>query len=348
MNKTTDRSVSNEIKTAPFELNIWLGCFILITGNISTFGNIIIFSSRAFRNRACTVYLLVEAIVLIFFFDLVLLTRTLQKGFRIPVLSRYDAICRLRYFASQYTNLLAISLFILATTDRYLSTHRSQVLRKWSGRTSLAYKLVLACVIIWFVFGCHRLVLYSATTGSCIAQPGLYALLDNYLEAVISGLCPPVIIFVLSYLLMRSVRNTIQRQNLVLSNEQNSAAVKLTFLRKTDKQLTRMLLWQTLVAIPAFIPYTVQLIYSNVTENWSKSPEWVAWENVCVETIRLLSYTFFSTRLYITLISSGRLRREIFRIFRLRNDIQPTDGTLNTMDQTTAGGLTTIKRQTNL
>ena len=126
MNKTTDRSVSNELKAAPFELNIWLGCIILITGNISTFGNIIIFSSRAFRNRACTVYLLVEAIVLIFFFNLVLLTRTLQKGFRIPVLNRYDVICRLRYFASQYTNLLAISLFILATTDRYLSTQRSQ------------------------------------------------------------------------------------------------------------------------------------------------------------------------------------------------------------------------------
>ena len=143
---------------------------------------------------------------------------------------------------------------------------------------------------------------------------------------------------------MRSVRNTIERQNLVQSNESNKPAVNLTFLRKTDKQLTQMLLWQTLVAIPAFIPYTVQLIYSNVTENWSKSPEWIAWENVCVETIRLLSYTFFSTRLYITLISSRRLRREIFRIFRLRNHIQPTDVTLNTIDQTTAGGLMTIKQ----
>lgn len=126
MSNTAKSSVSNALLTAPYQLNIWFGCFILITGNLSTIGNIIIFSSRSFRNRACTIYLLAEAIVLIFFFDFVLLTRTLQKGFQIPVLNRYDVICRIRYCASQYTNLIAISLFILASFDRLLATQRSQ------------------------------------------------------------------------------------------------------------------------------------------------------------------------------------------------------------------------------
>jgi hypothetical protein len=123
---TSISSVSNGLLQAPYQLNIWLGSLILITGNISTIGNLIVFSSRSFRNRACTIYLLSESIVLIFFFDFVLLTRTLQKGFQIPVLAHYDIICRIRYFTSQYTNLLALSLFIFASLDRLLSAQRSQ------------------------------------------------------------------------------------------------------------------------------------------------------------------------------------------------------------------------------
>ncbi|UJR20541.1 hypothetical protein I4U23_023668 [Adineta vaga] len=337
MNSTTSRNVSSTLLAVPYQLNIWFGCFILITGNISTIGNIIVFTSRSFRNRACTIYLLAEAIVLIFFFNFVLLTRTLQKGFQIPVLNQYDVICRLRYFASQYTNLLAISLFILASLDRLLSTHRSQVFRQWSGRVNLAYKLTLTCTIVWFLTTCHRLAFYSTSTGRCLAKEGLYATFDNYFEAIVSGLCPPIIIFLLAYLLIRSVRNTIQRQIITVSNQQTRSSEYSTFLQKTDKQLTEMLLWQTLIAIPAFLPYAGQLIYTNVTENWSKSPEWLAWENIVIETIRLLSYTFFSTRLYITLISSQGIREQIFKVFRLRNTIHPKDETLHTIHFTTGG-----------
>ncbi|CAF0979581.1 unnamed protein product [Adineta steineri] len=323
MNITITKSVSNGILIAPYQLNIWLGCFILITGNISTIGNIIIFSSRSFRNRACTIYLLAEAFVLIFFFNFVLLTRTLQKGFQIPLLNRYDVICRLRYFASQYTNLLAINLFIFASLDRLLSTHRSPAFRKWSGQINLAYKLVLVCTIIWFLVSCHRLIFYSALTGQCIAQQGFYAIFDNYFEAIVSGFCPPIIILILAYLLMQSVRSTIQRQTVLVNTVHNRSAPNLTFLRKTDKQLTRMLLWQTFVAIPAFLPYAGELIYTNITQYWSKSDQWIAWEDICTEIIRLLSYTFFSTRFYVTLMSSDGIREKILNIFGMKNRINP-------------------------
>lgn len=208
-------------------------------------------------------------------------------------------------------------------------------LRRWSDRTDLAYKLVAACVIIWFLASGHRLIFYSALTGRCLAQPGIYAAVDNYFEAVVSGLCPPIIIFLLSYLLMRSVRNTIQRQVGPADVEQNKVAPNLAFLRKTDKQLTRMLLCQTFVAIPAFLPYAGQLIYSNVTQYWTKSDEWLAWENVIVETIRLLSYTFFSTRLYVSLISSHGIRKQILSIFVRKNRVGSGTNEMNTLNATT-------------
>ncbi|CAF1472591.1 unnamed protein product [Adineta steineri] len=257
-------------------------------------------------------------------FNFVLLTRVLQKDFQISIMNRFDKICKIRYFASLYTDTLAFTLFILASLDRLLEAQRSPALRRWGGRVKLAYKLVFACTILCFVISCHRLILYSTSTGHCLAQAGIYAAFDNYFESVVSGICPPIIILMLSYLLVRSVRETIQRQTISTNVEHNKPTPNLTFLRKTDKQLTMMLIWQTFVAIPAFIPYVALLIYSSISANWSKSDEWLAWENIVAETIRLLSYTFFSTQFYVLIISSHGIRKQVLNIFMKRYTIHPT------------------------
>jgi hypothetical protein len=126
MNTTNISSgVSEALLIAPFQLNISLGIFIFITGNISTFGNFMVFSSRTFRSRACSVYLLAESICTFVYFNFVLTTRMIQKGYQIPIINRYDVICKIRQFLSEYTHQVAFSLFALATIDRLLSTHRS-------------------------------------------------------------------------------------------------------------------------------------------------------------------------------------------------------------------------------
>jgi hypothetical protein len=109
----------------PFLLNIYLGTFILITGTISSIGNFLVFSSRTFRGRACSNYLIAEAIAAFFHFDYVCLTRVIQNGFQIPVFSRYSVVCKTRQWVSEFTHETAFSLYVLATIDRCLSTHRS-------------------------------------------------------------------------------------------------------------------------------------------------------------------------------------------------------------------------------
>jgi len=216
--------------------------------------------------------------------DFVLLTRILEKGFQIPILNRYNIICKFGYFATQYFNLLVVTLFILASLDRLLSAQRSQSksitirfsnhfldflleFRKWSNRIDLAYKLLLTFVIIWLLCSFHRLIFYSALTGLCVAQPGIYALIDNYFQAVACGICPPIILFLLAYLLMKSVQNSIQRRITPANIERRGTSQNLIFLRKMDKQLTYMLLLQTLVAIPSFFPYAAELILHTIGRN---------------------------------------------------------------------------------
>ena len=118
-------SVSYGLLMAPAQLNIYLGLFLYISGVVGSIGNIIIYRSRSLRDRACSVYLFWRAIVDLVYMNSVLLTRILQKGFKIPITTRYEALCKIRQFGSNYGNQLAFTFLALATLDRILLSHRS-------------------------------------------------------------------------------------------------------------------------------------------------------------------------------------------------------------------------------
>jgi len=125
LTNSSSTSINPALLIAPFQLNIWLGLSIFITGNLSCLGNFLVFSSRTFRSQACSIYLIVESMSTFFYFNYVLLTRIIQKGFQYPIINRYDVVCKIRQFLSEYTHQVAFTLFTCATIDRYLSTHRS-------------------------------------------------------------------------------------------------------------------------------------------------------------------------------------------------------------------------------
>ncbi len=124
MMNTTTTTINSALLAAPYQLNIWFGSFLWITGNIGCIGNMMIFRSRAFRDRAYSIYLFYQALADFLYFNFVLLTRVLQKGFQIPIISRYDIVCKFREFVSVWGNQVGFTCFTFATIDRLLSTQR--------------------------------------------------------------------------------------------------------------------------------------------------------------------------------------------------------------------------------
>ncbi|CAF2736537.1 unnamed protein product [Rotaria sp. Silwood2] len=97
MMNTTSNSIDSAVLAAPYQLNMWLGLFIWVAEAMSDF----------------------------IYFDFVLITRILQKGFQIPITTRYDVLCKLRQFVSVWGNQVSFTLFSFATIDRLLSAQRS-------------------------------------------------------------------------------------------------------------------------------------------------------------------------------------------------------------------------------
>ena len=161
VNTTKTPPIDASLLLAPFQLNIWFGIFIFVTGNISALGNLIVFSSRNFRRRACAIYLINEAFFNFIYFDFVLVTRVVQKGFRLPIINRYDVICKIRQFLSQYVHQVAFTLFSLATLDRLLSTQRSM------GRYRIFSSASHCDIVLTFVF---MGILSTSASHDCTCQ----------------------------------------------------------------------------------------------------------------------------------------------------------------------------------
>lgn len=170
------------------------------------------------------------------------------------------------------------------------------VIRRWSNRVSLAYKLVPTAYLFWLLSVGHRLIFYSISTGTCVGLPGIYTRYDKLFETIMSGLCPPTILCILGILLIRSIRNVMHRQVAPTVDTIDNMYFNRPVLNQIDTQISFMLLMQTLVAIPSFLPYGGELLYTNLSQDWYKTPIRRAWEAVMIETIHLLSYLFFGVR----------------------------------------------------
>lgn len=194
---------------------------------------------------------------------------------------------------------------------------------------SLAYKMVPTILLFWFLLTGHRLVLYSTITGACHPQAGIYEVYDSYFEAMMSGVCPPIMLLTLGCLLLRNVRKVGQGRVGPAVTAPQTINANLSYIQQIDRQLTKMLLLQSFIAIPSFLPYGAQIIYSSISANWHKSPLRLAWENVFIEMIRLFSYLFYSTSFYVSLISSRGFRRQVLHSLKIKKYASHSD-TVNT------------------
>ena len=242
-------AVNGALLAAPYRLNICLGTFLWTMGNIGCLGNMIIFRSREFRKRAYSIYLFWASLSDLFYLNFVLVTRIIQKGYRIPVIDTYIVICKLRRFQTIWGNLVSFSLYVFATLDRLLSTERSNSerndahsmvehlsrsfawemdkerclhvvdlfslaleYRQWSNRGPLAHRMVIACALLWFLLTGHRLIFYQIRAGRCAPLDSFYSYYDTYFQVIFSSVSPAVVMVILAFLLIRNVRAMARRR----------------------------------------------------------------------------------------------------------------------------------------
>ncbi|CAF1377604.1 unnamed protein product [Adineta ricciae] len=330
---STGSGVSISLSLAPYELNIYFGMFIWITGNIGCIGNAIVFNSRMFAKQAYARYLFCQAIQDFIYFNFVFMSRVVQKGFRVPLTTKYLAFCRIRQFYTFWGNQISFNSFVFATIDRILATQRSTNLRNWSNRVTLSYKMVAGAMIFWFLLIGHRLIWYQLSDGNCGPPAGIYATWDEWFENATSAVLPPILMFLLAFLLRRSVHDVIQRRIQPTTNQNK------TVLEQMSSKLSLMLLLQCIIVVITYVPYSVELAYTSIRQYYSKTPYEKARDKVFTELTHLLAYIFFQSSFYVSLLTNPGFRQQIKHLLGMKKLIDLS---------TTKHLPTTIHIQTNV
>lgn len=182
----------------------------------------------------------------------------------------------------------------------------------------MAYRIVPKIILTWFLLVDHRLILYSASSGSCSPLPGIYEKYDAYFEAMMSGFLPSIIIATFGCLILRNIRRVAHRRITPATAASQAINTTMSYIQQIDGQMTRMLLLQSFVSVPSFLPYGAQNLYSSLSENWYKSPLRLAWETMIIEIKRLFSYLFCSTSFFISLMSSRGFHRQVLQSLRIK------------------------------
>lgn len=187
--------------------------------------------------------------------------------------------------------------------------------------------MIIVIPLFWFLLICHRIILYRIQDRICGPPGGFYAYYDNYFQVAFSSFSPSIVMSILAYLLIKSVRDVVRRQIVPISDKPKIAVPNKSMIHQIDTKLTFMLILESFIAIVTYIPYALQLTYSNITQNWYKSPLRLAWESVFTELIHLCSYIFFASSFYVLISSNVGVRRMFKRLLTRKRHNDSRDHT---------------------
>jgi hypothetical protein len=187
--------------------------------------------------------------------------------------------------------------------------------------------MVIIIPFFWFLLLVHRIILYKIEDEVCGPHTGFYQYYDNYFQVIFSSLSPAIVMSILAYLLIKSVRSVARRRIVPVNGMPTIVISNKSMIHQMDTQVTRMLILESLITIITYLPYAIQLTYTNITEEWYKTSLQGAWESVFTELIHLFSYLFFATSFYVSIISNIGFRRKLTQLLKMKKDDHCRDQT---------------------
>lgn len=260
------------------QIHIYGGFIFIIAGLTGNFMNVLIFSSiRTYRTTPCTFYFLIHGLGSIAFLIINLPYRILSSGYGSDFLQTSSIWCKTRQYLIISIGSLIFTCSCLSTIDQYLSTSRNVYLRNLSN-IKLAYRLILITLIVCclhaipgiFYFNIHPISNICAITNTIYAYYAIGYILG------LNCIIPVLIMFLFGCLTYRNIR-----------------AVRHLVAQQTDRQLTKMTLFQIIVVIVTVTPYGIGFVYNLITSGTTKSSTRLQIESFISTQLDLLVYTFY-------------------------------------------------------
>jgi hypothetical protein len=313
--------------TVARQILIYGGLSMIVMGMFGSLMIILVFSRRPLINNPCSTYIIVNGILSFFFLPLYYLPNIVTFGFQINWLALNTPFCKFQmsYGAFTVTSIFVINCFI--SFDRYAMSSRSVRVRSFSSKKTARYLVIIGLFLVWCLIGTPVAILFenvpqgSNGTYICTSKSNTFLLLAAVVYfPILQGVLSVVLAVYFWCITRKHVRS--------LNNQE--------FIRRFDKQITRMYLFQIMANAIASVPFATMNLYRSLTIQTIRT---VDQENV-VQFVRLLSiwlfYIQYCTDFYIYIVTSSEIRLEALKLlcfWRRRSAVAQNSYSCNTQNR---------------
>jgi hypothetical protein len=284
----------------------YVGSSLFIICVFGTIMNMLTFLQRTYSGRACSLYLLVASACDLAHLNLGLLSNILQYGFHYDGIVNSIVHCRIKTYFVYVLTIISGTLTTLASIDRYMLSSAKSSRWNYSHR-SVGIRYIKLTILFWIVISIpiifcsehfHHLSPNQQVICSSSYQYSSCRLIQIVYICLFNGFLPPFMMMIFSCLTQNNARHLRQRSK--------SRSIRV---RRINKQLTTMLILQSIKSILTSIPYSIFICYWIMTVKKHKSLVHQAIENLINQIVHLFFWSNY-TSFFVYIISSDIFRNQ--------------------------------------
>ncbi|UJR07942.1 hypothetical protein I4U23_012221 [Adineta vaga] len=300
VNSTNIFSRASTINSISCWLNYLFAIPMIILGILGATLTIIVFTRQSsFHQNPTIIYLLAGAIMTAIHLPLIYLQSILVDGFGLGVFNTNDLACRQHNYLLYVTTVIAISFPCWAAFDQYASTSRNATFRHQWSSTQIVRSAIIGTNIFWSIVYLPMLFFSGIEYQTCVLTNRSYRKFNDFiLTPLVFTIGPLTLILVFTRGTLQNIRTT------ALKNHRDHFT----------RQIRRMLIPQLFILAISGIPFGLQNIYFNITNDITKDDLRQSIEHLCVQIIRLFYHFNFVFTFYIYLYMSSEVRKIVRRL----------------------------------
>jgi len=219
-------------------------------------------------------------------------------------------LCKLRGFVLYTSRTVALWFIVLATVDRWLSSHSNAGYRQMStvknAYRSMILILSFSALLYAQLFYCYEANLINSPL-KCYGRTDLCRIVTAMVDAFVTVTTPIMFMMIFGMMTISNVRRTQRRVqalsvSTILTRQQQR-------LKKIDRHLMVMLFFQVIVLTSLSLPFVFAEVYSTLTATQYKTPLQAAIVNFVFNLALLLVYLCCGTPFYIYTLYGGTVFR---------------------------------------
>ncbi|CAF0754548.1 unnamed protein product [Adineta steineri] len=282
---------------------------IMTIRTVNNLLNIIILTRSTLNRHACSLYFLSMAFVNLFYSTMILLNNLLADGYQLNLSLQSNFFCKLFSYLLNLCPNISVYLIVLASIDRYTASSIYVRLRRFSDIRKARQVIGFLIFILAFLFAGSFIAFDIVKDGipQCIIiSNSLFSQIFLTIDIVLYVIIAPICMIIFGLL---TIKNTNQAR--IISN-------RITHFRRTERQLSRMLLLQVGIHTILTLPFCIVFFMLILPVSFRFTLQFYYITIIC----KLPFYLSFTIPFFSYILSAKVYRQELIRLFSKINPIR--------------------------